>query len=439
MPKVNFMALLRTNTAYAEGPTASVLASLWSEVVHEQCNVFSYAASMAGLHCDFGNTRAGMEIHVSGYNEKAGVLLQRIVAAIRDMPSQLTEELFLRIQDKLEKQFTAFMVAQPYQHAMYAADLCLEHPKYPIHDRLASLMEVTKEDLVRFNERLVSRMQLEVLVHGNVTAEETKKWVQILTDEWKPKPAFSLPQLRVTQLDQGTDYVYRLVGMNDQDSNSCVSALFQVGAVDVRTNAAISVLHHLLREPAFNQLRTEEQLGYIVHSSVKTSGDNIKGIMILIQSDSFDPLHLDERIEVFLQGFRAKLVEMTTEDFESNVDSVCQNLLQKDKSLGEESSRYWGAISNRTYNFSRLADIAGEARTLNKLDVLRLFDRHVLRGSPNRQKLSVQVFGNNHLERLNEETDAVLIKDPIEFGRGQSLFPVPTTVSVETFMTDLKE
>jgi hypothetical protein len=50
---------------------------------------------------------------------------------------------------------------------MYATDLCLEYPKYPIHDRLASLMEVTKEKLVRFNERLVSRMQMEVLVHGN--------------------------------------------------------------------------------------------------------------------------------------------------------------------------------------------------------------------------------------------------------------------------------
>jgi insulysin len=227
--------------------------------------------------------------------------------------------------------------------------------------------------------------------------------------------------------------------MNAQDSNSCVSALFQMGAVDVRTNAAISLLHHLLREPAFNQLRTEEQLGYIVHSSVKTNGDNIKGIMILIQSDSFDPLYLDERIEVFLQGFRTKLVDMTVQDFESNVDSVCQNLLQKDKSLGEESSRYWQAISNRTYKFSRLADIAAQVRTTSQLDILRLYDRYVLRGSPNRQKLSVQVFGNNHLERLNEETDAVLITNPVEFGRGQSLFPVPTTVSVETFMTDSKE
>jgi insulysin len=437
MPKVNAMALLRTNTAYAEGPMASVLASLWSEVVHEQCNVFSYAASMAGLHCDFGNTRSGMEIHVSGYNHKAGVLLQRIVDTIQELPSQLTDELFVRIQDKLDKQFMAFMVAQPYQHAMYAADLCLEQPKFPIQDRMDCLKEVTKDDLVSFSQRLVSRMQLEILLHGNITAQEATDLSRILTEGFKPKAPFSLPQLRVVRLDPGRDYVYRLEGMNEQDSNNCVSNYYQMGEMDVRTNAALSVLHHLLREPAFNQLRTEEQLGYIVHSSVKTNGDNIKGVLILIQGDAQDPIFMNDRIEVFLESFRTKLVQMTVEDFENNVDSVCQSLLQKDKSLGEESSRYWHVITNRSYRFRRLADIAREARTLNKTEVLRLYDRYLLRGSPTRQKLSVQIFGTNHRDKLDEETNAeVLIKDTAEFGRGQSLSPVQTKVLIDDYVTD---
>lgn len=436
MPKVNAMVLMRTEMAYVNSPTNSVLATLWSEVVHEQCNVFSYAASMAGLHCDFGNTRTGMEMHVSGYNHKAAVLLRRIIDTIQELPEKLTQALFSRIQDKIDKQFQAFMVAQPYQHAMYAADLLLERPKYPIHDRMACLKEVTLDDLVRFSRQLVSRMQLEVLMHGNVTSEEATTWSKILKDGFQPKAPFSLPQLRVVQLDQGRDYVYRLEGMNDQDTNSCVSNLFQVGVMDVRTNSALSVLHHLLREPAFNQLRTEEQLGYIVHSSVKTNGDKIKGLLILIQSDSFDPIHMDARIEVFLESFRTKLVNMTDEDFASNVDSVCQNLTQKDKNLSEESGKYWHVITNRSYRFRRLEDISEQARTLNKLDVLRLFDRYVLKGSPNRQKLSVQIFGSGHSEKMNGATDDILIKSPTEFGRGQSLFPVQTEVSIEHFMKE---
>jgi len=368
-------------------------------------------------------------------------LLQRIVESINEMPEKLTNELFERIKDKLEKQFLAFLVADPYQHAIYAADLCLESPKWNIQDRLACLKELTRDDLVFFSKRLLSRFHMEVLVHGNVTTDEAVHMSNIMTDAWKPSSALHLPALRVIRLEPGNDYVYRLQGWNEQDSNSCVVNLFQMGPMDVRTNATLSLLHQLLREPAFNQLRTEEQLGYIVHTQVKTNGDKSKGLLFLIQSDAFDSIHMDERIEVFLESLRMKLVQMSPEEFSANVDAVCQSLLEKNKNLSEESTKHWLVITNQSYRFQRLQEIAGEACNLTKDDVLRFFDRHLLRQSPNRSKLSVQVFGSNHKDQLSKEVHdgAVLIEDPVEFSRGQLLFPVQTTVSVEDFKLDVGE
>lgn len=63
MPKVNFIAQLRTAISY-ESPESNVLTSLWTNVLEEHCNEFTYLASMAGLHCYFTNTRTGVEIHV---------------------------------------------------------------------------------------------------------------------------------------------------------------------------------------------------------------------------------------------------------------------------------------------------------------------------------------------------------------------------------------
>ena len=92
----------------------------------------------------------------------------------------------------------------------------------------------------------------------------------------------------------------------------------------------LAFLHHLMREPAFNQLRTEEQLGYLVHTSVKTNGNNIKGLLFLIQSDSFDPIHLEERVESFLSTFRQKfIVQLTEEKFQHNIEAVVANFLEK--------------------------------------------------------------------------------------------------------------
>lgn len=63
MPKVNFIAQLETSIVY-ESPESNVLASLWTNVLEEHCNEFTYLASMAGLHCYFTSTRTGVEIHV---------------------------------------------------------------------------------------------------------------------------------------------------------------------------------------------------------------------------------------------------------------------------------------------------------------------------------------------------------------------------------------
>lgn len=237
----------------------SVLGSMWVEVMQEHCKDFSYFASMAGLYLDFQNTRSGIEIHLSGYNHKIENLLQRVTQASVTMPEALTDEIFARIIDKMRNQFSMFLVGQPYQHAIYAADLCLEDLKWEMKDRISCLDDINLNDLKHFSKTLLSRFRTEILVHGNVSGGEAMKLSQMILDVWEAKPPYHLPVLRVAHLE--SDCVYRFRGWNEEDSNSCVLNLFQIGPVDYRTNAALSVLQHLVREPAFNQLRTEEQLG----------------------------------------------------------------------------------------------------------------------------------------------------------------------------------
>lgn len=441
MPKVNLMITLRTATVYASSPLHSVLASLWVEWIREQCNEFAYAASMAGLHCDFNNTRTGMELHVSGYNHKAGILLQRIVDTVTTSMTDdhtLSNKLFARIVDKLSKQFTAFLVAQAYQHAMYASDLVLEDLKWTIQERMESLKQVSRDDLMHYSKDLLSRFHMELLVHGNVSPQEAIAFSEMIQKGWNPKPSLQLPSLRVTQLTS-TETLYRLRSYNPQEANNAITNVYQFGPMDLRTNAALSLLNHFIKEPAFNQLRTEEQLGYIIHTGIKTSGDTVKGILILIQGDSFDPIHMDERIETFLVDFRSMIVDMTADEFKANSESVSSNMLEKNKNLGEESSKHWNVITNQTYNFRRLEQIAMHVKGLVKSDVLRLFDKYLLKSSPYRRKLSVQVFGSKHADKIETEVPAevTVVQSPQEFRLGQPLFPAVSAISGAVCVSEL--
>lgn len=268
---------------------------------------------------------------VSGYNHKMKVLIQRILDAIEALPNKLTEELFHRVTDKLSQQYQSFLFSQPYQHAFYGADLCLLNEKWTVEERMAVIEKLTRDDLIQFAKRLLNCFHLEVLIHGNVSPDEAKDMTKELLDGLNPARPFpsTLPQLRVVQLNPGTDYVYRFKEFNDTNTNSSVKVLYQIGPMDLRTNATLAFIAHLVKEPAFNELRTAEQLGYIVHSQIDTCGDDIKGLVFLIQSDAFDPVHLDSRIEAFVDRFRSKIMNMSAEEFQTNVEAVVKSFMEK--------------------------------------------------------------------------------------------------------------
>jgi insulysin len=253
------------------------------------------------------------------------------VDAIETLPEKLTEELFDRVKEKLSQQFQSFLFAQPYQHAFYGSDLCVLNEKWTVEERMEVIKTTSREDLIQFAKRLLNRFHMEALVHGNASPEEAKEMTNTLLSILDPAIPFpsTLPQLRVVELKSGTDHLYRFEEFNETNTNSAVKVLYQIGPIELKANATLAFLAHLVKEPAFNELRTEEQLGYIVHSSIDTAGDNIKGLLFVIQSDAFDPVHLDSRVEAFVDRFRSKIVDMSTEEFHTNVEAVVKSFLEK--------------------------------------------------------------------------------------------------------------
>ena len=426
MPKVNVLCLLRSPMSYST-PEQAVVASLWVEAVTELTNVFAYAASMAGLHCDFSNVRQGVEIHVSGYSHKAGVLLQRIMDSIGTL--ECSQELFDRLKDKLEQQYMSFMVAQPYQHAIYIVDLTVEATKWAIQDRIEILKETKLDDLLMLHQQVLQSFQLDMLVHGNMSTTHAKEMATIVLDAWKPRHPRFHHGVRVANLPRGVDHVYRARVWNPNDTNSSTVNLYMVGELDMRATAMLSLINHLVKEPAFSQLRTTEQLGYIVHTQVKTNGDHIKSLLILIQGDSYDAAYLDERIEAFVAGFRSTLVGLSADDYTKTVESLKQSLLEKNKNLGEESWKHWKAIKNESYEFFRLEKIAESLDHVTLLDLVCFYDRYLSPTSPYRRKLSVQMFGKDHT--MTEALTPRQTRVDLDFVDRQQLFPRPLHGTVD--------
>ena len=120
---------------------------------------------------------------------------------------------------------------------------------------------------------------------------------------------------------------------------------------DTRQNMLLELFSQIINENCYNQLRTQEQLGYIVFSGVRRS-NGAQGLRVIVQSDRH-PVYLDQRIESFLAGVDTMLTDMDEAEFKQHVEALASKRLEKPKKLSVRNGRYWSEILSQHYNFNR--------------------------------------------------------------------------------------
>jgi len=145
-------------------------------------------------------------------------------------------------------------------------------------------------------------------------------------------------------------------------------------------DSAMVLLQHLAEPHAFNQLRTNEQLGYLVHTAV----DMYNGVHLFsvsVQSAKVGPVELEERILAWLRSFRAQLADGTISDadVETNKRGLADAILKRPTCLADVVERDYQEIASRRYYFSRSRKRAHQLRDhTTREHVLKVLDDAVL-------------------------------------------------------------
>ena len=107
-----------------------------------------------------------------------------------------------------------------------------------------------------------------------------------------------------------------------------------------------------LNEPFFNELRTQQQLGYVVFSRAVNTRD-VLGAQFMVQSPTRSCEYIVNSINEFLVSMRAKIQNLSDVEFEIQKQAVLVRLAEKDINLSRENARHWGEISTHKYQFDR--------------------------------------------------------------------------------------
>uniref|UniRef100_A0A1A9W6A1 Nardilysin n=1 Tax=Glossina brevipalpis TaxID=37001 RepID=A0A1A9W6A1_9MUSC len=374
-----------------------VICTLYASLVKYRLAEELYPASVAGLSYQFYNAEKGVVLKVNGFNEKLHLLVDIITKAMVSMVEHITKkqlDVFKKQQKKLY--FNALIKPKTLNKDIRLS--IIENIRFPIIDKYKCIDHVSLDEVLEFSKKYTHELYIQALMQGNLIEESAHNVMNsvLTTLNCCNIKETKYIENRTVQLPQGSHYI-RCHALNNKDINTVVTNFYQIGPCSVRIESILDLLMMFVEEPLFDNLRTKEQLGYYVSSSVRINyGIASYSITVNSQETKHTASHVDERIEAFRTKMLQILDEMPQDEFDQVHESLMKIKQVVDMSLNEEVGRNWSEITCEDYLFDRRRKEVEALRTLTKQEII---DFCLNNERTNLRKLSIQVIGNtNHIK-----------------------------------------
>ena len=365
---------------------SSVLTALYLDHLTDDLHPTLAAARVAGLSVRFDQDKCKIHIQVSGFSDKAPLLLAEI---IRLMPLNApTQEQFAIYVSRNRKEYANGEKALPVYQAKDLLDSLLVNEKFSSTEKLTAIQALTYEDFLNFHKNLFAKTYTEAFFSGNISLHDAQsawidvqhilsKGIYLKTDHINPK---------VLQLPNKAG-PFSVIRTTEAQGNCAILAI-DAGNFSFEARSAHEVLGSALREAFFNELRTKQKTGYIA----KAEPTEIEGKLFqlyLVQSNSHQPEDLLYRFELFNEEFLETIHEQVPADrFEMLKASAIHSLKTRFRNL-KDKSMLWNQIA-----FERKADFEFVNKRINALEALT-YEQFV-------------TFAKQNLMRSNQKRLAVL-------------------------------
>nr|XP_022903817.1 insulin-degrading enzyme [Onthophagus taurus] len=431
LPKTNLMFDFVSPLAYLD-PLNCNLTHMFVQLFKDSLNQYAYAAELAGLKYELSNTKYGLILVLSGFNDKQSVFLDKVMEKLTSF--KIDPKRFEIFKENYIRMLKNFAAEQPYQHAVYYLAVLLTEHSWTKQELLAATEQLTVDRLEAFIPQILSKMHVECLLHGNLTRSKGLDLVEIVENRlqqsvnMQPLLPRQLLLNRELKLEDGCNYLYEV--QNEVHIASCVELYYQCGVQNTASNMLLELFSQIIHEPCFNVLRTKEQLGYIVFSGIRRS-NGVHGLRIIVQSQRH-PTYVDERIEEFLTSMYEYIENMSDEEFAKHKEALAVQRLEKPKQLSSQSYVYWTEINMQQYHFDRVNVEVAYLRNITKNDICDFYKMLLAENAQQRHKIAIHVIsvadgvtrGPVHEETTKLVSAQTMIHDVTAFKSSHGMHPL---------------
>lgn len=338
-----------------------------SQLVQQTLNQSFYQANATGLYGTLSNHDLGLSIKIRGYWEKAPLLLEQMLKALAEAP--LSKQLFKDLQKKIVQQLEDVQKKRPFQQALAKLDQRVLPNHFPETALIAALNALTLEDLQDYRQTWLQNLQGTLMTHGAITQKEAlmiaERIQATLTLKKNPAPQ---PKLRLLTQPEILEWSYDhsdTVALHYVQSKRYTAPQSHLSSLEqgLRQRVAWALLGRMMKPDFFEQLRTQEQLGYIVTARPKPFQQH-PGIFFLVQSPKVSADKLTARIHRFIKTYAENFNQIPQETLNKHQQGLANDLRKKPQSLSEKGNMYWSLLlDQQPFDVSERLAKATEALT----------------------------------------------------------------------------
>ncbi|MFT8258675.1 MAG: pitrilysin [Candidatus Symbiodolus clandestinus] len=403
-PKVNIALLLR-NTSAMNGVRNDMLSWILGGLLNINLTEFFYWAGDAGVSIQSSCDDKGLIIYTEGFHQNLPRLLEEMVARCQQIifnQSQLEQ-----VKYEIKQSLNSIDKQAPQQQAIRPINNLSNLSHTTVEQRCSQLATITLQDIEAYRSQLFKRAMVDILAVGNISKAQLQQLAKILYKQLdtKQQKYGSNPTIAIHKT------VKALLHQMTRVDGYALSALYIPSSYDyLSSQANARLLTMLLGTWFFDQLRTQEQLGYSVDVSTKTVAGKT-GLQFTVQSANHSPEALYARYQAFYQQAWQQLQKLKEKrEFSAYQRDLLKSLRIKPTSLNDEAGTWQADWLNERFNFDSNDRLMARVKALTADEVLEFYRQAIL--EPTGLALLSQVKGKTVVSKPSGSATAAAFAAP---------------------------
>lgn len=354
-------------------PENKVMSDLINRIFALETTALRDKAGRAGIGMGIERPRENHALTLSGYSEKHPLLYERILN--RWLNLKVDSQSFAIALEGYNDWLKGKKKDAPNRQLFTELNRIMSAYGWTDEQLSEAAEQLTPADVQNYHQQLINSSRIRIYAFGNYDKGIVKNLVattqKMMPDTWQKKARY-LNEYKPVETGEHIQYQ----GTTDHTDNALLEAYYSP-VDELTTGAKLLLLNSVFNQALYNRLRTEEQVGYIVGSSIDRIG-NHWGFILYAQTKNTPVDKLQSRFSQFIKDYRQDLENIDEAVFDTLRQTVVAQINQPPGNFSDEYPRFLNDFYRGNDRFDTRQKLTEAIETTTKEKVLSLYDNLLL-------------------------------------------------------------